>query len=57
MELGVPRKYGTPFFSRYKYCFQYTATVGIMEIFLGFKVMKKFIVKMLRYMNVIFTVE
>lgn len=57
MELGVPRKYGTPFFSRYKYCFQYTAIVGIMEIFLGFKVMKKFIVKMLRYMNAIFTVE
>ena len=32
MELGVPRKYGTPFFSRYKYCFKYTAIVGIMEI-------------------------
>ena len=31
MELGVPRKYGTPFFSRYKYCFKYTAIVGIME--------------------------
>ena len=31
MEFGVPRKYGTPFFSRYKYCFQYTAIAGIME--------------------------
>ena len=31
MELEVPKKYGTPFFSRYKYCFQYTAIVGIME--------------------------
>ena len=31
MELGVPRKYGTPFFSRYKYCFQYTAIAGIIE--------------------------
>lgn len=31
MELGAPRKYGTPFFSRYKYCFQYTVIVGIME--------------------------
>ena len=27
----MPRKYGTPFFSRYKYCFKYTAIVGIME--------------------------
>ena len=31
MEFGVPRKYGTPFFGRHKYCFQYTAIAGIME--------------------------
>ena len=31
MEFGVPRKYGTPFFCRHKYCFQYTAIAGIME--------------------------
>ena len=31
MEFGVSRKYGTPFFCRHKYCFQYTAIAGIME--------------------------
>lgn len=30
MEFGVPRKCGTPFFCKYKYCFQYTAIAGIM---------------------------
>lgn len=29
--LGVSRKYGTPFFCRHKYCFQYTAIAVIME--------------------------
>lgn len=28
---GVPRKCGTPFFCKHKYCFQYTAIAGIME--------------------------
>ena len=28
-EFGVPRKCGTPFISRYKYCFQYTAIAGL----------------------------
>lgn len=31
MEFGVSRKYGTPFFCRHKYYFQYTAIAGIME--------------------------
>ena len=31
MEFGVSRKYGTPFFCRHKYCFQYTAIAVIME--------------------------
>jgi hypothetical protein len=31
MEFGVSRKYGTPFFCRHKYCFQYTAIAGIIE--------------------------
>ena len=30
MEFGVSRKYGTPFFCRHKYCFQYTAIAGII---------------------------
>ena len=29
-EFGVPRKCGTPFFCKYKYCFQYTAIAGII---------------------------